>query len=343
MKCLSTICDWNKRERQRPRTTWNRCVCENMSSEQRRVQLLEAEVELRRLKDRVRKAMAKWCMPECHRPCKRARTMLPTEACASTVPPLIDVEWDVTAQQLVDYLCFWRHGTALGRVNMTDCLKELTPRNGEPPASKRELTLVWWDLEEDINHAVNCRAGEYDLETFRVTVADILPVYVWEAGLLRQRPKLKQLCSLMLEAERWAYRRHCNSLSELELKWDEENMMQMTPCGSHWVKRVCACASRQTANDPDQAGSVHAHSQQPLSRHDGMDDIHLTTTAEQRREQDCVLKAASNKIPASAAQHGVSSPVHNIAQFLPLSHRRKLDGSLVTEPEESMVVSYAEP
>ena len=129
-------------------SNWNRCICYKLSGEQRRIQVLEAESELRRLRDRVRKALSKQSTPDDRRR-KRARLITgpvaePTERMAG---PRLELRWEVTAQQLVECLCFWRHGTALGRVGMTDRLKELTPRRtgaAEPPASKRQLTLVWW-------------------------------------------------------------------------------------------------------------------------------------------------------------------------------------------------------
>ena len=153
--------------------------------------------------------------------------------------PRLELRWEVTAQQLVECLCFWRHGTALGRVGMTDRLKKLTPRRpgaAEPPASKRQLTLVWWDMEDKIESAhwpLEEDEG-WEPEIVRITVADILPVYNWEADLLRDRPQLKSLCSLMLEIERWEYKRECNVLTEEELKWEEGHEMFLTPFGVRW-------------------------------------------------------------------------------------------------------------
>ena len=236
MISLQTVCSaWEGSERQRMRS----CTCDNFDMEQRRLQVMEADMELRRLRDRVRKVVAKLSAVHSQadrRTIKRTRTSRPDL-------PLPQIDWCVTARQLADYLCFWCHGSALGCVGLTDCLKECGARRSDPPESKRKLTLVWWDMEDVIQRALDYLRPPFGeppsepLKPIRVCVSDILPVYEWEVDCLRDRANLRTHCGHLLEMERWKYRRHCGDMTSEELQWDEENEMYLTPRGVHSRRR----------------------------------------------------------------------------------------------------------
>lgn len=230
---LPTICStWNESERLRPRET--PCFCENLTSDQRRMKVLEAERELRHLRDRVRKAVAKLAAAQPKATTmkrSRASPRMTAGSAESNDIPLPRIDWQVTAERLADRLCFWRHGSALGRVGLTDCLKECGARKSDPPDSKRRLTLVWWGMERVLKEALEyCRPRpESDgrnrerLAPIRVCISDILPVYEWEVDCLRDRPRMKAHCWRTVQLEHWDYRRHCGDLTAEEIDWDDEN------------------------------------------------------------------------------------------------------------------------
>ena len=211
MNCLSSVSQWA--ERSEP-STHERCSSTSFSDDQKRVQVLEAEAELRRLKDRVRKAVTRWSdqvFSPADRPVKRSR--LQRERTATDM--LIDVRWNVTPEQLAEHLCFWRHTSALACVKLTDCLKELTPRSLEPAASKRALTLVWWDMDQMLEETANAwrqeteRSAAEFVRVVDVEVYDILPLFVWEVDLLRLRPMTRAYCAHAIVDERIKYKREC--------------------------------------------------------------------------------------------------------------------------------------
>lgn len=169
------------------------------------------------------------------------------------------IEWQVSADQLVERLCYWRHGSALARVGLTDVLKDCVTRKLEPPASKRLLTLVWWGMESVIGEALrNARAaadaaGETDPSTppvITVCVDDILPVYEWEVDCLRERPRLKTMCHRMLLREHWNYRLHCNQLTTGQREFLEHYEIVFIP-GSADPGSSCPgwCARRRPSMD----------------------------------------------------------------------------------------------
>lgn len=214
MDCLSTVSSWNANEVSRlgPQLGARgerRCRCDEVSAEQRRVQVLEAEAELSRLRDRVRKTVTKWSGGmTLDRPAKRSRT----DRTVSSAP-FLDLQWKVTPEQLAEHLCFWRHSSALACVNVTDSLKELTARCQEPPESRRALTLVWWNMEVMLQRAWEWKAertaGGTARPTVVVSIGDILPLFIWEVDLLRVRPETRKLCDRLLQMKFAMYQTSC--------------------------------------------------------------------------------------------------------------------------------------
>ena len=236
MNALSAISSWSAREEPIPfgRLGGLRCGCAELSVDQRRLQVLEAGAELHRLRDRVRKAVSRYSTgTPGERPVKRSRTQRAVES-----KPVIEVQWNVTAEQLVEHLCFWRHSSALACIETTDSLKELTPRCQEPPASRRGLTLVWWDMDETLERAADwnrCNADEAEASeeaarmaawkerveaagrsptVVQVTVGDLVPLFVWEVDLLRTRPQTRSLCANLLHYQRMVFQSKCGTADE---------------------------------------------------------------------------------------------------------------------------------
>jgi hypothetical protein len=222
-----------------------RCTCKELSVDQQRIQALEAEAELRRLRDRVRKAIARWSTgvglgspPDA--PVKRSRLQRPI---GQIEPQLLEVQWNVTSEELVEHLCFWRHSSALACVNLTDCLKELTPRSEEPPASKRALTLVWWGMEQKLEEAAKdwrIRQEETAAHIRRVVpvcIGDIVPLFIWEVDLLRSRPETRLLCREMLDCELMKYQKMSGTADHFTLRYLTDNPLYTTSYGV----QACRC------------------------------------------------------------------------------------------------------
>lgn len=347
MISLSTICSaWNESERPRPLATFLSCGCEHLISEQRRLQVLEAEGELRRLRDRVRKAVAK--LSAVSQPAltvKQTHTSPRPAACSeeSNELPLPRIDWQVTAEQLVERLCFWSHGSALGRVGLTDCLKESGARRIDPPASKRRLTLVGWDLEHVIRRALfYCRPWPGEpmpppLEAIRVCVSDILPVYEWEVDCLRDRPRTRAHCGRMIRLERRDYQRYCGELSADELEWDEENEVFLCTGlnGVTWRPRQkrAADAQESSLSESDvESGGCRGHFPTRLINYEleesdvSMTKFHAATAA-----------SSTRALPHGAASLSTPTAEPSLRAAPPTQRRGFLhDHSLIT-PNESAV------
>lgn len=313
MNSLSAVSSWSAEERPGHRLGDGgrlRCGCDQLSADQRRLQVLEAEAELRRLRDRVRKAIVRWSAAvggepqDSPFPVKRSRVQRPA---AGSEPQLVEVDWSVTAEQLVEHLCFWRHSSALACINLTDCLKELTPRSEEPAASKRALTLVWWDMELQLEEAVHAWRLQPDARSRRIVhvgVGDIVPLFVWEVDLLRTRPLTRRLCRAMLEYEIMDYARHSGVAGELTLEFLRDNPLYATSYGA----QPCRCTSFMR-------NAERAQAFRELRR--------LQLEARANPTASAVPRAPTTAINAthSVATEPASVPVR----------RRRLDESLVTE------------
>lgn len=83
MECLSSVYEWRTSTTTSPDSS-SACSCEDQSAAEQQVQLLQAEVELRQLRDRVRKSLRKW---------------LGDEAQRQKGPP-IRIDWQLTAGEL---------------------------------------------------------------------------------------------------------------------------------------------------------------------------------------------------------------------------------------------------
>ena len=136
MECLSSVYEWRTNIPTSADSS-SACSCADQSAAEQQVQLLQAEVELRQLRDRVRKWLRKW---------------LGDEAQRQKGPP-IRIDWQLTAGELAEQLCFWKHSSALTQSGMTPAVAELLRHHrrlegvhDEPPASKNTLMLVVWDL-----------------------------------------------------------------------------------------------------------------------------------------------------------------------------------------------------
>jgi hypothetical protein len=337
MQCLSSVAHWNESEqplRFGPAGEL-RCNCRQLAIEQQRLQVLEAEAELRRLRDRVRKTVSRWSAavgvesqdsPVIDRPIKRSRLQRPT---GPTEPQVIEVEWNITPEQLAEHLCYWRHSSALSCVGLTDCLKELTPRSEEPPASKRALTLVWWDMEHQLEEATStwhgrpAEAAASDRQVVTVAIGDIVPLFVWEVDLLRLRPQTRQLCRQMLECEIMEYQKRCGTAEECVLQYLRDNPLFTTSYGA----QACRCEGYMR-NAASQQRFKQLRQQQLEER------AHAAARVTGRENQgatpavlpsapsglDVMVAAAVTVIPSGATSHWP----------IPPATRRRLDASLVT-------------
>lgn len=267
MISLASICDWNDEEVWAfQRRVGSECGCQGLSVDQRRVQVLEADKELTRLKDRVRKASSRLSA--------ETTAARPSGSATRRHESILDVQWDVTAEQLAEHLCFWLHTSVLVAAQLTDCLKELTTRRQEPPASKRALTLVWWSMEEEFASAAEAwlkqPPGKAQKSVVRVTVSDILPLYVWEVDLLRDRPNTRSLCEVRLSDDLICYQHRCGQLSDDDVQHIETCQRALT-FRSRLTERVAASARSLSATAAAaEVGIVRAHMQgqvQPEDSH----------------------------------------------------------------------------
>lgn len=312
MIALSAISIWSGRREEARRICSDgvvRCGChlKPLSEDQQRLQVLEAEVELRRLRDRVRKAVTRYTVDSNgDRPVKRSR--LHKQPVLDT---LIEVQWNVTAAQLAEHLCYWRHTSALAVVHLTDCLKELTPRSQEPPESKRALTLVWWDMEDEIERALSYRRQDPDQamadgkDVVHVTVGDIVPLFVWEADLLRTRPETRAVCSRMLDFDFMDYKRRCGVLAPAMVEYlRHHGPLFHTEFGL----RVCLCRGCE-----------------------------FKKIAESNADLEAMLPRPA--IPQ--AQQAASAAPCSSVMLHPI-RRRRLDESLITELDDNVNTSQAD-
>lgn len=311
MIALSAVSSWSTRDdpRQICRDGVVRCGCERaqLSDDQRRIQVLEAEAELRRLRDRVRKAVTRFSA-ESDRPVKRSR--LHRQPVADT---LIDVRWNVTAEQLAEHLCYWRHTSALSVVHLTNCLKELTPRSLEPPASKRALTLVWWEMEDEIERALESRRlypeAAADRDVVHITISDIVPLFVWEVDLLRARPETRLLCRRVLEWDLMDYQRRCGALDAVEY------LKQRPLFGSYLGLQACLCFGCELKKPTESTtGELEQEEQRP------------TCSVGDQQQQPSLC------MPLPLRRHGGLQH--------PIIRRRRLDESLITEPDASRAADF---
>lgn len=190
-------------------------------------------MELRHLRDRVRKSLTKWL----------------GDARQKDAPLRLD--WQLEASQLTRHLCHWGHNSALTRVGMTDALAELTRQHRraegaelEPPPSKNTLALVVWDLAVTVQaKLVQWRecvlAGEE--ESFDgvivVRTSNVVPIFAWEADILRNRPALQEVCNRMLSMDLWLYRQHCHERTREEKQLLRDQEPYWTSLGLHWRAR----------------------------------------------------------------------------------------------------------
>ena len=233
MECLSAVYEWRADAAASPNIST--CSCPDLSTAEEHVQLLQADVELRHLRDRVRKSLVRW---------------LGGEAQHQKGAP-IRIHWQVTANELVERLCFWSHTSALSKVGMTPAVAELLRHHRrleggkeEPPASKNTLILVVWDLAA----TVQARLGQWrELlassvqrpfdGVIVVRAGDVIPIWTWEADTLRNRPAFMQVCSRMLSMELWHYRQHCQETSSSEKQLLRDHEPHLTPMGLRWRAR----------------------------------------------------------------------------------------------------------
>ena len=208
---------------------------ESMSPAELEVQQLKAKAELTLLRDRVRKVCVGWLgEPQSRKP---------------TAAP-IRFEWKVEPSELVRHLGYWQRTSALTRIGMTPCLVELTRQHRKlegtsstPPPSKNKLTLVVWNLAATVQTklrewqaCVAADAEEAFVASIVVRVSDLVPLWTWEADLLRHRPALANVCDRMLSMELWQYRQRCNQLTKREKKLARGGQVApyLTPFGLCW-------------------------------------------------------------------------------------------------------------
>lgn len=236
MECLSSVYEWRANTATSSDSS-TACSCADQSAAEQQVQLLQAEVELRQLRDRVRKSLRKW---------------LGDEAQRQKGPP-IRIDWQLTAGELAEQLCFWKHSSALTQAGMTPAVAELLRHHrrlegahDEPPASKNALMLVVWDLAATVQaklwHWRECMQLASNQPSFDgrivVRVADVVPIWTWEADTLRNRPAFTQVCSRMLSMELWHYRQHCRQITASEKQLLRDHEPYLTPMGLRWRARA---------------------------------------------------------------------------------------------------------
>ena len=320
MLCMSAVSSWTADEHVHDH--FNGIGCHTRwSDDQRRVQVLEAEAELRRLRDRVRKAVAQRSADApVEKPRKRSRLLRHAVAESS-----VDVRWDVTAEQLVEHMCYWRHTSALACIELTDCLKELTPRSQEPPASRRALTLVWWDMDAKLDEAARDGDAEGERPIVHVTVGDVVPLFVWEVDLLRVRPRTRWLCRSMLEAEMYRYGHRCGTLSERQEAYLRANPVHRLKADVD-IWGFCNCKTSHQDEKDAWCRLAGVATARDLAESEARATAARLAILAARR--DAGATAASSEPVAAAA----AAAVPNSADAVP-PRRRRLDESLVTEPD----------
>jgi hypothetical protein len=203
MECLAATYQWQTTEHSA--RTVAACTCGERSADQREVQRMRAGLELRQMRDRVRKAITK------------------SMEGANSLGARVRVDWQVTPDELAQHLCFWQHSSALSRVDATACLAELVRYNrraegagADPPASKCTLMLVVWGVAARVRSKLwewrECVAASEEASfdgRIVVRAADVLPIWAWEADVLRAKPALTDVCSRLLAKERCTYRQRC--------------------------------------------------------------------------------------------------------------------------------------
>lgn len=260
MECLAATYDWKAPSNTATASSSSsshgrRCACLEMSTAEQEVQQLRAKEELVLLRDRVRKSLTKWLGESPYRN-------------SNSKSASIHIDWQVEASQLVQYLCYWEHTSALNKVSMTDCLVEVSRQHrrlegatSEPPASKNRLMLVVWDLaatvqaklrqrheyilaEEEQEEQEDDNEEKVEEEAFDgaivVRTSDLVPIWIWEADILRTRPALMDVCNRMMGMELWHYRQHCQETTPAEKQLLRDHEPYLTPMGRRWRARTLA-------------------------------------------------------------------------------------------------------
>ena len=71
-----------------------------------------------------------------------------------------------------------------------------------------------------------------------VRMSDLVPLWIWEADILRTRPALMDVCDRMLSMELWHYRQHCRETTPAEKQLLRDHEPYLTPMGRPWRTRT---------------------------------------------------------------------------------------------------------